>query len=74
MIESPVLLEFEANVKRKELARILEKVLLARFGAIPPEVATALRGIVDPAKLDELVESAVCCPDIEGFRAQLPGM
>jgi hypothetical protein len=71
MIESPVLQEFEAKVMRREIVRLLEKVLQTRFEAVPPEVATALRGIVDPAKLDELVELALRCPDLDAFRAQL---
>jgi hypothetical protein len=48
--------------------------LRARFRpAIPPEIATGLETIEDEARLDELVEWAAICPDLEAFRAKLAG-
>ena len=71
MIESPVLQEFlrEAVVEctREDILRCLA----ARFGPVPQDVAPALERIQDEARLDELIASAVTCPDLDAFRTRL---
>ncbi|HZW31024.1 MAG TPA: hypothetical protein VFF52_09975 [Isosphaeraceae bacterium] len=59
-----------AHTSRQDILLFLR----ARFGlAIPPDIATGLETIEDEARLDELVEWAVICPDLEAFRANLAG-
>jgi len=71
MIESPVLQEFlqEAvlECKRKDILQFLA----GRFGPVPQEVAAALQRIQDEARLEELINSAAACQDLDAFRARL---
>ena len=56
-----------AETKRKDIMR----VLAARLGAIPPDVGSAVKAIQDEAKLDDLLDCAASCPNLEEFRRQL---
>jgi hypothetical protein len=67
MIESPLIQEVVSQFRQKDIGQ----VLAARFGPVPPEISTARQAIMDGAKLDELVDWAARCPDLDSFRARL---
>jgi hypothetical protein len=69
MIESPVLQRFVAEGRHKDIIKFLR----VRFGPLTEDVTAPLQTIVDESKLDELVEAAASCPDLEAFRARLQG-
>jgi hypothetical protein len=69
MIESPVLQRFVAERMHRAILGLLE----ARFGPVPPEVAQALRAILDDERLQQLNEQAGTCPDLAAFRQHLGG-
>ena len=71
MIESPLLQEFEAKATCRARRKDIVQFLQARYGPVPPELTAALQGVEDEAKLDELVELAARCPDLDSFRAGL---
>ena len=71
MIESPLLREFEAKTEQKTMRKAILRGIEARFGPIPPEVTAALQAVEDGAKLDELFDLALGCPDLDSFRARL---
>jgi hypothetical protein len=67
MIESPLIKELAAEFKLEALQKFLE----ARFGPLPAEVSTALKGIDDLTRLDQLIDWAGRCPDLATFQARL---
>ena len=67
MIESLLIQELVAERMHKDILRVLN----ARLGPVPPEIATALEGIQNEAKLDELVDWASRSPSLEAFRSRL---
>ena len=67
MIESPVLQELLAERSHKAILRFLA----GRFGTVPPEIATAMQGTQDEAKLDEVIDWAARCPSLDEFRTRL---
>jgi hypothetical protein len=60
--------EIAAEARQEDFLRVLR----IRFGPVPAEIGAALETISDEAKLDELVDLAVGCPDLEAFRAGIP--
>jgi hypothetical protein len=79
MIDSPVLQELKAEwtheatrkATRETQRRAILHFLVARFGPEAKGLGAALDAIEDEARLDELVESAALCPDLESFRKRL---
>jgi predicted transposase YdaD len=67
MIESPLIQELLVEQRQNYIVRVLK----TRFGLLPSDVGAALLPIQDEAKLDELLDWAVSCPDLESFRARL---
>lgn len=71
MIESTLIGELlaknTAETKRKDILRFLR----GRFDSVPDDLAAALEGIQKQTRLDELVDVAATCPDLEAFRASL---
>jgi hypothetical protein len=67
MIESPLIKELLAERDQKAIIGFLR----GRFGEVPPEITTRLGKIFNLKKLDELIDHAARCPDLEAFRAQL---
>jgi len=67
MLELPFLQEILAERTHK----LIVTVLTTRFGPGAQEMATALEPIEDETKLNELMQLAVACPDLETFRARL---
>jgi hypothetical protein len=71
MIESPLIQEMMAKNTAQTMHKDIVRVLARRFGSVPEEVAAAVRTIYDESKLEELVDEAASCSDLEGFRARL---
>ena len=79
MIESPLMQEYfgeelaAAAAKAKAEAKhfALSRFLKSRFGAIPAEMASAIQAIQDEKKLDELIDWAGSCLNLEEFRSRL---
>jgi hypothetical protein len=71
MIELPLIQELMAKNTAHTMHNVIVRVLARRFGSVPEEMAAAVRTIYDESKLEELVEEAASCPDLEGFRALL---
>lgn len=84
MIESPLLdevmerwtaqrtTEIRAETRAKTQAEAVLTILHERFGPLPEEDETRLRGLRDPAALDGLLLPALRCDSLEAFRAQIP--
>jgi hypothetical protein len=72
MIESPLIQELvdeaQARAKRESIVRFLG----GRFGTVEKEVEVRLADITEKARLDDLVDWAARCPDLEAFRSRLP--
>ena len=64
MIESPLLQEFVADGRRKDILTFLE----TRFGEVPLDVAEAIQSVVDEDRLTDLVRKSASCPDFDAFR------
>jgi predicted transposase YdaD len=71
MIESPLIQEMMAKTAVERLHKDILKVLNARFKPVPSEVTAAIKTIHEETKLDDLMDTALSCPDLEGFRARL---
>lgn len=67
MIESPLIQE----LLEEKVQACIETILKDRFGAVPVELANALKTVHDEAALDSLLKWAVRCPDLEAFRGRL---
>ena len=67
MIESPLIQELLAERRHKDILRVLN----ARLGSVPAEIATALEGVHDEAKLDDLIDWAARCHSLDEFRTHL---
>ena len=75
MIESPLIKELtdEAEAKGRAEGRqedILD-ILEGRFGAVPEDLAEAVRALDDEKRLREAITVAVQCQDLEAFRVHL---
>jgi hypothetical protein len=64
MIESPLIQEIVARSRQEWILKLLE----ARFGSVPPDVALYLRAIMDEQKLEDLNIRAALCSDLQAFR------
>jgi hypothetical protein len=67
MFESPLIRELTAERSHKHLL----KVLVTRFGSVPPELETEVRSILDEDVLDTAVGLAASSPDLEHFATDL---
>jgi hypothetical protein len=67
MIESPLIEELVAQTMHEAILQNLE----TRFGSVAPEVAVAVRQILDRPRLRELHRFAVLCPDLDAFRMKI---
>jgi hypothetical protein len=71
MIDTPLLRKLEEQGIQKGLHRAILRFLTGRFGPVPEDLANLLRSITEEEKLDELVDWAGQCPDLDAFRARL---
>lgn len=67
MIESILIQEIVAKGRQRDIV----KVLTNRLGPVPQELIAALQTITEEAKLDELLDLALSCRDLEAFRVRL---
>lgn len=71
MIESPVLIELLQEREREVRQSDILAALRRRFGNVPDELASRVRGVQDISRLQGLLEIAVDCPSLDAFRAAL---
>ena len=60
-----------ARTKYENTQNLIVRFLTGRFGPLPSELTSELRTITDEHKLEDLVEWAARCPNLEAFRARL---
>ncbi len=73
MIESPLQDELMSEMRAQALQDTILDVLEGRFGTLPPNIGTALRGILEEARLHELARWTGQCADLAAFRSRLTG-
>jgi hypothetical protein len=71
MIESPVLDGFAKYVEQRSLQKAILHLLRDRFGPVPPDLDTRVRGIQAEDALLRLITAAGTCADLDAFRTQL---
>ncbi len=71
MAHSPVLREMVREAHCEARQNDILRVLAARFGDVPDDLAAALRAVTDDARLDGLLEWAARCPELSAFQARL---
>jgi hypothetical protein len=75
VIESPLIQEIVARsrqeARHEKTQELIVRFLTRRFGPLPLRLTTELRTIADEPKLDDLLEWAAQCPDLDAFRARL---
>ena len=71
MLELPLLDRMIARRVAAGRQQDIGRVLTSRFGGVTPEVTAALQTVSDSARLDELIDLAARCPDLDAFRACL---
>ncbi|HZW30631.1 MAG TPA: hypothetical protein VFF52_07995 [Isosphaeraceae bacterium] len=67
MTESPLIREFVAEGRQKDILRVLRN----RLGPVPPELEAEVRSILDETVLDAAIDLAASSPDVERFGAEL---
>jgi hypothetical protein len=70
MLELPYMHEIVQELVAERMHRGILGVLEARFGAVPEEVATAVKATTDDEQFQTLLKLAAQCPDLATFRAQ----
>jgi len=68
MTQSQQVLEWMAEGKAEGKAETLLEVLELKFGPVPADLATAIRGTADLAKLKQWVAAAVAATSLADFR------
>lgn len=69
--QSPSVQWFAAKKTRDHSRKFVFHLLDKRFGAVPEDLAVHLRAVDDQARLDELLDLAIDCEDLEAFRTAL---
>jgi hypothetical protein len=69
MLEFPAIQELMAEVKQRAILTVLK----VRFGIVPQEVVEAVQAVSEESKLEELLQFAACCHDLEAFRQRVQG-
>jgi hypothetical protein len=67
MIESPLLQEILADVRREDIVT----VLTSRFGSGAAELQVDLKSIEDGDRLNELIRLSASCRSLKSFRKNL---
>ena len=70
MIESPLIRELMAE----RMHRAISRLLVDRFGTVPPEISSRLHAVTEEPKLDELNVWAARCPDLDAINSRLSSM
>ena len=68
MLEIPFLDEIVMEKTRETAHKDIGTVLKTRFGDVPRDLVEAIESVVDEEQLEDLVRSAVVCPDLATFR------
>jgi hypothetical protein len=71
MIESPLIQELLVETRAETNHQAIVRFLRARFGAVAPEVVSAVQAIQDQAKLEGLIDWAGRCQSPEEFRSRV---
>ena len=75
MIESPLIDELVEESRHKAVVESNHKVILRflrkRFGTVDDDLLVKVRAITDEQQLDDLLDEAVFCPDLNTFRTKL---
>jgi hypothetical protein len=72
IIETPLIQEILAEVRREDLHTDILAILQAKFGEVPPELAARVRAVQEVQQLRQLNFHAAVCTDLDAFRAHLP--
>ncbi len=67
MVEFPLMKEIWAEAQQRSILRVLN----ARFKSVAPDIEKDLQQVSEPARLDELIDWAVSCPELPAFRTKL---
>jgi hypothetical protein len=67
MIESPLIQEILADVRREDILT----VLTSRFGIAVHEIEADLKTVEDAERLNELIKLSASCRSLKSFRKQL---
>jgi hypothetical protein len=67
MIESPAFVDFEIEVMRRTIVKMLE----GRFGTVPETVRTPLQRLNNLEAMEALARKAGACADLAEFRRSL---
>ena len=67
MIESPLMIEFEAAARQKDILRFLT----ARFGTIPGDISEQITLVMNRSRLDSLVDAAAEVASLDEFAKKL---
>jgi hypothetical protein len=73
MIESPLIREMMAKNTAETRHKDILRVLARRFGPVPEQLGVAVRAVHDESKLEELLDEAASCLDLESFQKRLLG-
>ena len=72
MIDSPLIRNFLAEVRRQTRRHDIILLLEGRFGAVPHSIVTRMNSVRKKEELVKLVKLTACCPDLASFEAHLP--
>jgi hypothetical protein len=71
MIEFPLLQRLLQETKQETRQNDILRCLVARFRIAVPDIEAELNSIDDDERLNELVDLAATCSDLDSFRKQL---
>jgi hypothetical protein len=72
IIETPLIQEILAEVRREDLHKYILGLLQEKFGGVPSELAARVRAVQDIEQLRQFMLRAGACSDLDAFRAHLP--
>jgi len=70
-MQSPTIQRLMANQESQTAQKYVLHLLEKRFGGVPEDLAAHVRAIREQQKLDNLLDLAVDCVDLEAFRNAL---
>ncbi len=74
VIDSPLIREIMDEQAAQLLHETIPDVLAGRFGAVPPDVVTAIRSVQDVSRLKRVNHLAARAPDLAAFRRDLAAL
>ena len=70
LVESPIIARLLAEARAETEARSVLRLLARRFGAVPEELAAAVRARTDVGRLERWLELTVDATSLANFREQ----